>query len=85
MFLVNCHVIELKYNGTTKDGIKNTGVVQSPNFLEYYAESTTYVYYFNITSTKWKYVQLVFTDLNIESDNSLKVSSTVFSVLNMII
>ena len=85
MFPVNCHVIELKYNGTAEDGIKNTGIIQSPNFPEYYAESTAYVYYFNIKSTSWRYVQLVFTDLILESDSSLKVSRSSLSVLKSII
>ena len=85
MFAVNCHVIELKYNGTTEDGIKNTGIIQSPNFPEYYAENTAYVYYFNIKSTSWRYVQLVFTDLILESDSSLKVSRSCLSVLKLII
>ena len=85
MFPVNCHVVELRYNGTSEDGIKSTGIIQSLNFPEYYAESTAYVYYFNITSTSWRYVQLVFTDLTLESDSSLKVSTSSCSVLILII
>ncbi len=74
---VSPEVIEVTYKGSSAD-VDASEVVRSPNFSpyfqEYYQNGTVYVYRIVNTDPIQGYVQIIFTDLNLDTGSSLKVS-----------